>query len=136
MRQPVDRPQGPFTRPAGLGQRQSYEGDETIDGLPTYHKSKAPDHLVTQRQLDKRGMKRAKGQGPAAWLWVCRPGRGRMSGRPYLHWEPVALYDLAKAVAKRPMTPRQREVLVAAREQAGVCRDLGPDAYKTADFER
>ena len=136
MRQRADRPLSPFDRPRwSTNPYMSYYGDEVIDGLPTYYRGKAPEHLVTQRQLDEMGKKRAKDQGPAAWLWVSRVGRGRFSGRLYTHWEPVALYDRAKAVTKRPMSPRQREVLATARDQAELCRDLGPDAYEVDGCE-
>lgn len=131
MRQRVDRPVGPFTRPRRAANRyESYNGDEVIDGLPTYHQGKAPDHLLTQHQLDELGKKRADGQGPVAWLWVSRPSSGRISGQPYTHWTPVALYDRAEAVEKQLRSARQREVLAAARAQAETCRALGPDAYK------
>lgn len=82
-------------------------------GVPIYWQwNSAPEHLLTQSQLHKKGLT----VGPGAPV-ACLPNtrRNREQGRPWI-W----LYDEASAVPKKPLTPAQ----AAARDRAAEKRRL------------
>lgn len=79
-----------------------------------------PDHLKTKTQLDKAGLRLAKGQEPVAEF--CSFIRGR--NRPNFY----KLYDLNEAIPKRTATEAQLAALAKAREawgQARTCQRCG-----------
>jgi len=71
-------------------------------GLPIYRRFRAPDHLMTRRQLRREGLS-AAGLLVVAWANTA------------LHHQ-AALFDSTKARPVRPITERQAAALAAGRE--------------------
>lgn len=77
---------------------------EECPGLPRYRHGEQPEHVATETELRRRGLKRGEGQEPAACSWWFDKRR----------W--VYYYDVAEAVPRPKATPEQLAALEKARE--------------------
>ena len=82
--------------------------------LPQYPYGTAPDHLRTKTQLDQTRL--TPGQQVATLTW----GKGSRA-------RSVALYDIAEATPKPPLSDKQISALATARAARRTCKRCGQD---------
>lgn len=88
-------------------------------GIPTYPWKLAPDHLLTLRQLRKRGLRPGGQEVQAQIAWPSnRPGS--RDGVAYAY-----LYDVRLAKPKRTATPAQLAAIGKALTARCTCPDCG-----------
>lgn len=89
--------------------------------IPVYRYRLAPPGLMTRRQLRAAGL-RPGGAGPVAELrWRSR--KARAAGG----WRAAYLYDAARALPVRPMTPGRWRAVAAALRARRTCPACGAD---------
>lgn len=89
-------------------------------GIPTFPWQMAPDGLATRRQLAAAGL-RPGGQSPAAQVMWVRRGSDRVA----------YLYEIDRALTKRPATPAQLRAVRKANRARRICPTCGEDAGYT-----
>ena len=93
--------------------RTAYDPSGATYGIPTYPFRMAPAGLATRRQLAELKLRPANRQEPDAQI-VWRAG-ARFA----------YLYQVARAVPKRPATPAQLKAVAAAMIPRRTCGDCG-----------